>query len=94
VAGRIAVYEYSQEAQRSNIRLHQACADRIYFDLASPLSPLYDEPLTLIVTVPSDWSDCTAMQGSQPKACTVGPGGRVLIDAVPNQGRIALFRAG
>ncbi len=92
VAGAIELYKYTQEAQRSNLRLHQACSDRIYFDLTSTLGPLYDEPLTLIVTVPSDWTSCTAMQGQLPLACAIGSDGKVLIDVVPNQGRIALLK--
>lgn len=92
VAGRIELYKYTQEAQRSNIRMHQECNDRIYFDLATTLGPLYDEPLTLLVTVPSDWTSCTATQGAQVKPCTIGSDGRVMLDAIPNKGRIALFR--
>ncbi|MEJ2612380.1 MAG: hypothetical protein P8179_20540, partial [Candidatus Thiodiazotropha sp.] len=92
VAGAIELYKYTQEAQRSNLRLHQACSDRIYFDLTSTLGPLYDEPLTLIVTVPNDWVSCTAMQGQQSLACAIGGDGKVLLDVVPNQGRIALLK--
>lgn len=92
VAGRIELYKYTQEAQRSNIRMHQQCDDRIYFDLTTTLSPLYDEPLTLLITVPTNWTSCTAMQGSQVKPCTIGADGRVMLDAIPNQGRIALFQ--
>ncbi len=92
VAGAIELYKYTQEAQRSNLRLHQACSDRIYFDLTSTLGPLYDEPLTLIVTVPGDWSSCTAMQGQQPLVCAIGGDGKVLLDVIPNQGRIALLK--
>ncbi len=93
VAGAIQLYKYTQEAQRSNIRMHQTCADRIYFDLATMLSPLYDEPLTLLVTVPSDWTSCAAIQGSRQMPCVIGADGRVMLDAAPNQGRIALFRS-
>ena len=92
VAGAIELYKYTQEAQRSNIRMHQSCSDRIYFDLASPLNPLYDEPLTLVVTVPSDWSSCSAIQGQTTLDCNIRQDGTVMIDAIPNRGRIALFR--
>ncbi len=92
VAGAIQLYKYSQEQQRSNIRMHQQCSDRIYFDLTSPLSSLYDEPLTLIVTVPDDWTGCSAMQGSENIECIINADGTVLIDAVPNNGRILLVR--
>ena len=92
VAGAIQLYKYTQEAQRANIRMHQSCADRVYFDLTSALDPLYDEPLTLIVTVPTDWTACTAMQGEHQLGCTIDTNGKVLINVVPNNGRIALLK--
>lgn len=92
VAGQIQLWKYTQERQRSSIRMHQACSDRVYFDLASSLGPLYDEPLTLMVTVPSDWNTCTAFQGSVVKPCTIGAGNRALLDVVPNKGRILLVK--
>lgn len=92
VAGAIQLYKYTQEAQRSNIRMHQSCSDRIYFDLTTALDPLYDEPLTLIVTVPTDWTACTAMQGEQQVGCNIDASGKVLINVVPNNGRIALLK--
>jgi hypothetical protein len=92
VAGAIELYKYTQEAQRSNIRMHQSCSDRIYFDLTTDLDPLYDEPLTLIVTAPSDWAACTAMQGQRQLGCTIEADGRILIDVVPNNGRVALIK--
>jgi hypothetical protein len=92
VAGAIELYKYTQEAQRSNIRMHQICSDRIYFDLTTTLDSLYDEPLTLIVTVPNDWAACTAMQGQQQLGCTIDADSRVLIDVVPNNGRVALLK--
>jgi hypothetical protein len=92
VAGAIELYKYTQEVQCSNIRMHQACSDRIYFDVTSPLGPLYDEPLTLIVTVPNDWTSCTAMQGEKQLECTIDYDGTVLIDVIPNNGRIALLQ--
>ncbi|MGD9007172.1 MAG: DUF1565 domain-containing protein [Desulfobacteraceae bacterium] len=93
VAGAIELYKYTQEVQRSNVRMHQACSDRIYFDVTSPLGPLYDEPLTLIVTVPDDWTSCTAMQGEKQLQCTIDSDGTVLIDVIPNNGRIALLQS-
>jgi hypothetical protein len=92
VAGAIELYKYTQEAQRSNIRMHQACSDRIYFDLTTDLDPLYDEPLTLIVTAPSDWTACTAMQGQRQLGCAIEADGGILIDVVPNNGRVALLK--
>jgi len=92
IAGRVQLHKYTLEAQRSNIRMHQACDDRIYFDLVSPLGPLYKEPLTLLITVPDDWTSCAASQGTESKSCVIGSDGRVLIDAIPNGGRILLLR--
>ncbi len=92
VAGAIQLYKYTQEAQRANIRMHQSCSDRVYFDLTTALDPLYDEPLTLIVTVPTDWTACSAMQGEQKLGCTIDSNGKVLINVVPDNGRIALLK--
>ena len=94
IAGYIQVYKYSQEYQRADIRMEQECSDRIYFDLYCPLGPLYDQALTLLVTVPSDWSSCSAMQGTEAKDCTIAPDGTVRIDAIPNRGRILLLKTG
>ncbi len=92
VAGAIELYKYTQEAQRSTIRMHQSCSDRIYFDLVSSLGALYDEPLSLIVNVPDNWSTCKAMQGARTLSCHINADHTVLIDAVPNSGRIVLIQ--
>jgi hypothetical protein len=92
VAGAIELYKYTQEAQRSNIRVHQTCSDRVYFDLTSPLGPLYDVPLTLIVSVPDDWTACSAQQGERQLPCAIGQTGKVLLDIVPNSGKVALIK--
>jgi hypothetical protein len=72
--------------------MHQTCSDRIYFDLTTALDPLYDEPLTLIITAPNDWTACTAMQGQRQLGCTIDADSRILIDVVPNNGRVALLK--
>ncbi len=94
IAGFIQVYKYAQEYQRTDVRMEQQCSDRVYFDLYCPLGPLFDEPLTLLVTVPDDWNSCHAMQGSQEIDCVIEANSRVMIDAVPNAGRVLLRKTG
>ncbi|NNF99357.1 MAG: hypothetical protein HKM93_08265 [Desulfobacteraceae bacterium] len=93
VGGYTQVYKYLREKATASVSVVYATTEEICLTLTSDMDPvLYDEPLTLITTVPDNWAECQATQAAVTERCTVLDG-VAKIDAVPGKGNIVLREA-
>ncbi len=84
IADHIAVHQYERERDTATVQVRAATAQQIAVTLHSKTAPqLYDQPLTLITTVPAAWPKCRVTQGTNQLPCAVA-GGVVKYPALPN----------
>jgi hypothetical protein len=90
IAGYINVHKYIEERDSAEVKLLEADSNQIRLRLTSQKNPaLYDEPLTLITTVPSHWEDCLVVQDGNSAIFKVFSGS-VMYNAIPGKGEIVL----
>jgi hypothetical protein len=90
IAGYINVHKYIEERDSAEVSVLEADGDQIRLALTSDKDPvLYDEPLTLITTVPSHWQNCLVVQDGKSASFTVS-NGKVVYNAIPGKGEIML----
>ena len=91
-----AVAKYGQERDTATVATVASGPDRIELSLADRMDDrLFDEPLTLKVRLPDDWTALDAAQKDTPApASVVEHEGRryALVDAVPDAGPVVLLR--
>ncbi len=94
VAGYTAVLKYDKQRDSTAIEVLQASDDSIRLKLSSDLDHvIYDQPLTLITSVPADWKNCTVTQGDNSTVVAVKPDGTVQFDTVPGHGEVTLRKS-
>jgi hypothetical protein len=90
IAGFINVHKYIEERDSAEVTVLEADGDQIRLALTSDKDPvLYDEPLTLITTVPSHWDNCLVAQDGTSAGFNV-KNGKVMYNAIPGKGEIVL----
>jgi peptidoglycan/xylan/chitin deacetylase (PgdA/CDA1 family) len=91
VAGHMPVHKYQTERDIARVEILQATGDDIRLKLTSEADPsLYDQPLTLMTSVPADWSACLVRQGEREKTVPVA-NGLVQYQALPGEVPVLLF---
>jgi hypothetical protein len=94
VGGWIAVHKYEQERNTASISIQSATNDAIQLNLSSTKDPvLYDEPLTLLTTIHSTWTSCSAKQGTTTYPCKI-VSGKAQYNAIPGKGSVVLTKTG
>lgn len=84
------IYKYIIERRTAKIGEVENNGEVIRLDLTSDTDPeYYDYPLTLITEVPEQWKYCHVKQGKLQGIYAV-KSGKVMYDALPNMGEIAL----
>jgi hypothetical protein len=75
IDGFIAVHKYEEARDAARSALYSSGEDEVVLCLTSDLDPaLYDEPLTLMSSVPSSWTDCGVTQGGGSLECRLESG--------------------
>jgi peptidoglycan/xylan/chitin deacetylase (PgdA/CDA1 family) len=83
-AGHIAVHCYQTERESAKVVVKKVESKSIQLQLISKADPAYySEPLTLITSVPSDWTQCNISQGSV-KATVLASDSLIRFNASPN----------
>lgn len=93
ITGHIKAHQYATERDAAKVTVDKASSTAIHLTLACTAdAALYDQPLTLVSTVPAAWKRCTVTQGRT--ATTVeADAGTVRYDALPAGGPITLAAA-
>jgi hypothetical protein len=95
IDGWMATHKYMDERDAANVSVLSTNSDQIRLRMNINLNTtLYNEPLTLLTTVPSNWASCFAYQGSISMDCFVNSQGKAQYNAVPGKGDITLNRSG
>lgn len=90
VTDHISAYKYETERNSATVKEVERTAKKVRIELNSTADPnLYDEPLTLISAVPSNWSKVKVTQGTTETVAEVKDGG-VMYRAVPGSGEVTL----
>ena len=84
VADHIAVHQYEREHAAATVQVQAATAQQISVTLRGQTDPqFYDQPLTLVTSVPAAWQKCRVTQGTNQFHCAAA-GGSVKYPALPN----------
>jgi hypothetical protein len=90
IADTLSVHKYETTRSKAQVKFKQDGPDQIRVLLSADVNlALYDQPLTLITTLPSDWKKCQITQGSS-KITVPVESGEARYDAVPGATMIAL----
>jgi hypothetical protein len=90
ITGHIAAHQYATERDAATVTVAKRGPSRIELTLAcSADAHLYDQPLTLLTTVPATWTHCAVDQGARHADAAVA-GGVARYEAVPGGGPIVL----
>ncbi len=91
-AGYIQIYKYIQERKTANVNLLQYSNNKYAVELKSEKdAKYYNEPLTVIVQLPKDWTSCSVEQKGAKLPHTIKQG-RIQFDAIPNGEKIYIRR--
>ena len=92
-----AIAKYGQERDTAELKTLSTAPDRFTFSLRDQMDDtLFDEPLTIKVRLPDDWTSASATQDGKPVPCPVvehESARFALLDAIPDRGEIVLSRA-
>lgn len=83
ITGHATAVKYATERDSARVQVMEQAPSRLTLSLTTAADPaLYDEPLTLVTKVPSDWKSCRVTQGAAQKIDPVHDG-EVVYDAAP-----------
>lgn len=90
IAGHIAVHSYQVQRDGAQVKVEQKGETGIKLSLTTSADPtLFNAPLTLVTTVPSDWTRCRVLQGGTTVTLPVTDG-VVRYQALPDGSAITL----
>lgn len=93
ITDHISQHQYETERNRSQVQTTEVTARKISVKLTCDADPaLYDQPLTLLTSVPANWKQAKVSQGDQATVVTVKDG-LVRYDAQPQAGVITIEAA-
>lgn len=91
ITGHIPAVQYATERDAATAKA-DASATKITVNLACTADPqFYDQPLTLVTTVPAGWTACSIVQGKRTAEATAKDGA-VMYDALPGADPIVISR--
>ncbi len=86
----MVLYKYCFEYQTAKAMLIESKPDTITIDLKSDAdTKIFDQPLTLKTSVPTDWTKCVVKQNEKEFNCDVTDG-IIKYDAIPGNGMISI----
>ncbi len=85
----VSVHKYETERNQAKVQVLSSEPGLLRLALTSTADPLYDEPLTLITPVPTDWKTCSVTQGDRRVTVAVEQGA-VCYEALPDDAEIFL----
>lgn len=92
VTGHIPAYQYATERDAATVKVGEKSAAKISLTLSCTADPkLYDQPLTLVTSVPAAWAACTVTQGKTSSEATA-KAGTLMFDALPGSDPIILTK--
>jgi hypothetical protein len=92
VTGHIPAYQYATERDAATVTVGEKGSSRISLTLSCSADPaLYDQPLTLITSVPAAWKSCIVAQGKNSSEVAV-TAGSVMFDALPGSEPILISK--
>lgn len=92
VTAHVAAVQYAAERDAAKVKPGANDDKRITLTLACTADPkYYDQPLTLVTTLPAGWTDCVVSQSDRPLAAKVVDGA-VRYDALPGEQPIVITR--
>ncbi len=80
VAPEIAVQKYEAERKASTVSAPEVAGGKASFDLALATGPEYDEPLTLVTTVPPAWTKASVAVGKADAVTVPVKDGKIVYD--------------
>ena len=89
----VSVHKYAVERDSAQIHTLEKTDSLIRLSLQAVDDPLYDEPLTLISSVPSTWTSCLLQQGERSKTLSITQS-TITFEALPNGPEIILHDKG
>jgi hypothetical protein len=90
VTGHIPAYQYATERDAATVKVGEKTAKKISLTLSCTADPaLYDQPLTLITSVPAAWAACTVTQGKTSSEATA-KAGVLMFNALPGSDPIVI----
>jgi peptidoglycan/xylan/chitin deacetylase (PgdA/CDA1 family) len=90
IADTISVHKYETIRAKAQVKFKQDGPNQIRVSLSADVNlALYDQPLTLVTTVPADWKKCQVAQGSALATVAV-KNSQVIYDAMPGTALITL----
>lgn len=92
VTHHITAHQYATERDAATVAVGAKDAAKISLTLACTAdAKLYDQPLTLVTTVPADWKACTVTQGTRSGEAVIADGA-ARYDALPGTEPIVLAK--
>lgn len=92
VTGHIPAYQYATERDAATVKVGEKSATKISLTLSCTADPkLYDQPLTLVTSVPASWTACTVTQGKHSSEVTA-KAGALMFDALPGSEPIVISK--
>ena len=93
ITGHIKAHQYATEREAAKVAVEKSRPDTVRLTLTCTAdAELYDQPLTLITTVPAEWKRCTIIQGKN-TATVEAAAGSVRYEALPAGGQITISAA-
>jgi peptidoglycan/xylan/chitin deacetylase (PgdA/CDA1 family) len=94
ITDHISYHKYLTERDTAKVRTVAADGKRVQLALSCDADPkLYDQPLTIIATVPAAWNECQVVQGERRTKATASEG-ILHLSAIPNAGQIDITPVG
>ncbi len=92
VTHHIAAHQYATERDAATVSVASSTAAKISLTLTCTAdAKLFDRPLTLVTTVPADWTTCSIDQGTRHAEASAS-GGTVRYEAMPGSEAIVLTK--
>lgn len=92
VTGHIPAHQYATERDAATVKVGEKSATKISLTLSCTADPkLYDQPLTLVTSVPAAWTACTVTQGKTSSEVTA-KAGTLMFNALPGSEPIVITK--
>lgn len=90
ITGHIPAHKYATERDAATVKVGEKTAKKITLTLTCTADPaLYDQPLTLVTSVPAAWKACTVSQGKSSSEVAV-KNGTLMFNALPGNAPIVI----
>lgn len=94
ITDHISAHQYETERNTAEVKVLEKSASKLRLELKSKADPIYyDQPLTLITRVPTDWKQARVQQGSRKSVVAVA-NGSIRYEAVPGADPIVVEQTG